>query len=159
MKLREIGFEVAVIKQLLKRVLQKKITGWNQYGPGRRIWPAQLGIPVGAGEKKLADNGGPLASSLNARRGIVLLLPGRYWDGTRASSGSRAATGRLTGAAATGGEDAGRMQGLSSTTSSRYSTGGSSATPGTCGGLRGRRGRRARLRARERGKRCLGGSW
>jgi hypothetical protein len=68
-------------------------------------------------------------------------------------------TGRLTGAAATGGEGSWRRRESFSATSSRHSAGESSESPGTGGALRSGRGRRARPRARERGRCCLGRFW
>jgi hypothetical protein len=65
--------------------------------------------------------------------------------------------GRLTGAAANGGEGAGWQREVFSATSSRYGAGGSTGLLGTRGDLRSGRGRQARPRARERGKCCLGG--
>jgi hypothetical protein len=75
------------------------------------------------------------------------------------STGRRAVLGELTGAAATGGEGAGRRREVFSATSSRCGAGGSTRLLGTRGDLRSRRGRRARLRAWERGRCCLGRCW
>jgi hypothetical protein len=65
--------------------------------------------------------------------------------------------GELTGAAATGGEGLWRRRKVVSATGERKKVGEGFGSPETGGDLRSGRGRQARLRARERGRCCLGG--